>query len=262
MILRCPQCGTVYHLDQHLLEPKGSKVRCTRCGHIFWVDPPERRDEPSPDKEEGRSLRPFPEEQDEPSRKIGRMGKAFRLLGVVFLLFLLVFSMRFFYLQYRHPAWKWTEALAEAFFLPSDPQGRRDIRLISHRRDFLENEKIGRILVIEGEIINGYATTRQAIKIRGALKTSDSRVADARDVYAGWTLSRDEILALSPEDLQRFQAAQTETRAKSLGVLPGKALPFQILFPRPPQGATHVTIEVLSSRPASETSLLPSSSLR
>ena len=39
LIIRCERCTTTYHLDQKFVEPFGSKVRCTRCGHIFWVEP-------------------------------------------------------------------------------------------------------------------------------------------------------------------------------------------------------------------------------
>ncbi len=40
MIVQCEECKTKFNLDEGLLKPEGSKVRCTVCQHIFLVYPP------------------------------------------------------------------------------------------------------------------------------------------------------------------------------------------------------------------------------
>lgn len=40
MIVTCASCLTKYNLDDSRLKPKGVKVRCSRCKHVFWVVPP------------------------------------------------------------------------------------------------------------------------------------------------------------------------------------------------------------------------------
>lgn len=40
MIITCASCLTKYRLDDSRISPKGSKVRCSRCHHIFYVVPP------------------------------------------------------------------------------------------------------------------------------------------------------------------------------------------------------------------------------
>lgn len=44
MIVACEQCESRFRLDDSLLGDEGSKVRCSRCGHVFLVRPP--REEP------------------------------------------------------------------------------------------------------------------------------------------------------------------------------------------------------------------------
>lgn len=39
MIVQCEACGTKYRLDESLLKPKGTKVRCSRCGFIWTLYP-------------------------------------------------------------------------------------------------------------------------------------------------------------------------------------------------------------------------------
>ncbi|MDF1591453.1 MAG: zinc-ribbon domain-containing protein [Desulfobacterales bacterium] len=40
MIITCEQCETSFNLDEGLLKPAGSKVRCSKCKHIFVGYPP------------------------------------------------------------------------------------------------------------------------------------------------------------------------------------------------------------------------------
>ena len=40
MIITCQKCSTSYHLDETLLKPEGTKVRCTVCKTIFKAYPP------------------------------------------------------------------------------------------------------------------------------------------------------------------------------------------------------------------------------
>ena len=39
MTAQCPQCQTKYLLPDHLLGPRGARVRCPGCGHRFDVVP-------------------------------------------------------------------------------------------------------------------------------------------------------------------------------------------------------------------------------
>jgi predicted Zn finger-like uncharacterized protein len=40
MIITCEQCKTAFNLDESLLKPAGSKVRCSKCRYIFTAFPP------------------------------------------------------------------------------------------------------------------------------------------------------------------------------------------------------------------------------
>jgi predicted Zn finger-like uncharacterized protein len=40
MIITCQNCGSSYHLDETLLAPGGSRVRCSNCSNLFVAYPP------------------------------------------------------------------------------------------------------------------------------------------------------------------------------------------------------------------------------
>jgi len=46
MIITCEKCDISFNLDESLLKPSGSKVRCSKCRHIFTAYPPAPEKEP------------------------------------------------------------------------------------------------------------------------------------------------------------------------------------------------------------------------
>ena len=40
MIVTCEQCATQFHLDDAKVPPSGVRVRCSRCKHAFFIEPP------------------------------------------------------------------------------------------------------------------------------------------------------------------------------------------------------------------------------
>lgn len=53
MIITCKNCHASYNLDESLLDPAGSRVRCTNCGHVFVAYPPPTITVPDDDIDEG-----------------------------------------------------------------------------------------------------------------------------------------------------------------------------------------------------------------
>jgi predicted Zn finger-like uncharacterized protein len=253
LIVQCEKCGTTYHLDQTLLDPFGSKVRCTRCQHVFWVESsmpgepspsPEFQPEPAPPvplvrEHKAAESEPLP---PAPGKKT-RWG-----FGILVALILAGLFGRYFYIQYLHPGWSSQDILSAVFFLTPDPEGNLKISLVNIKKYFKENQKAGRFFVVEGEVKNNYSDIRQQVKIRGSLRTADNKVAVSRDVYAGWALSPEELENLSFDDINRMVASQPERFSTSNRIPPGKTLPFMIIFPPLPPGSSQVSIEVLSSK--------------
>ena len=250
MIIRCEKCSTTYHLEEKQIEPFGSKVRCSRCGHIFWAEAPSFSEtldfqKSNPDQEPFLAVE---EEEEKVALQIRPVRKTLWTLVTVGILILVALAARFFYVQYLHPNWSMSDTWSKVFFLPVDPEGIQKISLVNIKKYFKENEKIGRFFIIEGEIKNGYPTIRQKIRIRGALKTAENKVAVSREVYAGWTLTPEELNTLSFEEIDRLHSTQPERFSSNARVSPGKTLPFMILFPPLPPGSTQVSIEVVGSQ--------------
>lgn len=60
MILTCPECTTRYQTDASQFAPDGRKVRCAKCGHVWFQAAPQ----PEPGPEEEAVAAPEPEEAE------------------------------------------------------------------------------------------------------------------------------------------------------------------------------------------------------
>lgn len=65
MVIQCESCQTVFNLDESLLKKEGTKVRCSRCRHIFTAYPLESApaDEKVETPDVSREFEPLPTEK-------------------------------------------------------------------------------------------------------------------------------------------------------------------------------------------------------
>jgi predicted Zn finger-like uncharacterized protein len=80
MIIECKNCLRKFNLNENLLKPDGSKVRCTKCGNIFLVFPSLlKRDEKPPAMENKISLKELISDKTDPSVIEKRMHQRIRV---------------------------------------------------------------------------------------------------------------------------------------------------------------------------------------
>ena len=65
MIVTCENCDTRFNLDENLIKESGSKVRCSKCHHIFTAYKPVAVEEPEPSLELEEDLAGLAEEESE-----------------------------------------------------------------------------------------------------------------------------------------------------------------------------------------------------
>jgi len=81
MLIQCESCRTIFNLDETLLKEGGSKVRCSRCKHLFLAYPPAPKKEdigkealvpPEPTNKELLDARILMDDEEGPSRVLGK----------------------------------------------------------------------------------------------------------------------------------------------------------------------------------------------
>ncbi len=248
MQIQCPQCETTFQLDENQLGENGSKVRCSRCGRVFWAEAPAKKEAPSP--EEAIPEEPnLPREEEimtafpgPPQRRVGAM------VGFFLLLLLLVITVRYSYLQLLEPDQEFGETVKKVFFLDSDPRGAKKIRLQEVKGYFKTNPLEGRFFVVEGKVVNGYSHPRDSIHLRGNLKNAVQQVVATREVAAGWSLNPEELETLSFAEINTLAAGQPQRFSSRIHLAPSATAPFMIIFPPSPQPLAEFSVEVVDSK--------------
>lgn len=67
MILQCEACDTRYLVPDAALTPEGRTVRCARCGHMWFAEPPESLPDLSAFETARPKLRPLPKGSNVPA---------------------------------------------------------------------------------------------------------------------------------------------------------------------------------------------------
>lgn len=208
MIVSCPTCATRYTLADSSVGPQGRKVRCAKCGHIWWQPPPED-DEPgfslADDVTEVRPSRPLP--KDKPSKPT-RDPKAARRALVGWGVFLAVLGVAgaagFFARQEIVRLWPPAALFYETVGLPVEPPGA-GLQLQNVRSE-QKTEGGGPVLIVDGQIINVSDVIRPVPHVRAVSLGQDRKPVKSWSIEASAT-------QLLPGEVATFRDAQRDPGA-------------------------------------------------
>jgi pilus assembly protein FimV len=115
---------------------------------------------------------------------------------------------------------------------------------------FLENSKIGKLLVITGKAKNGYSDARSYISITGKLYKKGKILAKTKTVYCGTILSELELLNMDHDAINKRLSNRFGDNQSNVKVKEGSMIPFMIVFANLPENLDEFTIEVAGSFPS------------
>ena len=276
MLVRCPNCGTTYRLDDAKLSPEGTWVRCAKgCGEVFQVFP---KTPPSPQPAAEAQPAPAPQQPEpspapqpsQPAATPKPKGKGFKVLFWLVALVILLAALGVGSLMVMQrlgiapgvvrqaaqvPGLGWL--LNKSAAKPAKPRPQVKLSLVGVRGFFRLNDMLGRVFVIQGRVQNEGPVACYKILIRGRLHDRKGRVVREAKVYAGGVLK--------PEELRGFSLKQITARLRSpkspdgrwYVLRPGQSLPFMVLFYNLPANLSEFTVEVAGSEPAPPAVLAP-----
>lgn len=247
MVVTCDVCNAKFRLDPERLKGPKSKVRCSRCGHVFAVAQEEEdRVRVDLDDDMGFSTEeaPAPPPPPEPSRASAarKQGPWNRLLvgAAVVLVLALAGAGIMSYLGSQSP-----EKAGSG--LPETPV----IRVLdSTQAFFLENAHAGQIFVVEGEVENQAAKPVSFIMLEGKLYNTTNRVAITQKCFVGNAMSREELSRLNMTEIQNRMMNREGKGLSNVKIPSGKRVPFMLIFHNLPElkALSDYSVEVVSSK--------------
>jgi predicted Zn finger-like uncharacterized protein len=247
MIVTCESCNTKFRLNPERLKGPRSKVRCSRCGHIFTVIQHEDEvmeidlDDDMDPTAKDTSIAPPPLVPSVPPgvRKSSSRRKWLILIAIVLALAAGAQGL-YSYLASR-PQTKTPQVSTET---PS-------IKVLdSTQAFFLENTHAGQIFVIEGEVENLSARPVSFILVEGKLFNTTNRVAITQRCYVGNAMTRDELARLNMTEIQNRMMYREGKGLANVKIPPGKRVPFMLVFHNLPElkALSDYSVEIISSK--------------
>ncbi len=113
---------------------------------------------------------------------------------------------------------------------------------------FVENSKIGKLLVITGKAKNGYSHARSYISITSKLYTKGKILS--KTVYCGTILSEPDLLNMDLDAINNRLSNRFGDNKSNVKVKAGAIIPFMLIFAALPENLDEFTIEVAGSFPS------------
>ncbi|TVM14368.1 hypothetical protein DPQ33_17615 [Oceanidesulfovibrio indonesiensis] len=116
------------------------------------------------------------------------------------------------------------------------------------RQYFVVNEKEGRILSVEGFVVNRSATARDFITVEASLFDADGqKIANKRSV-GGVTVPVSQLESFSREDLESLLHDEVGIFMTNVNIAPGGEVPFMVLFYDPPENVREFGVKVVEAQ--------------
>lgn len=226
MEVTCPSCESKFNLPDKLARP-GAKLRCAVCKHVFALPGGADAVQAPP-----QTLPPMA------ARKKGR----FRVWLIAALACAVIAGVG---------TWWWMD---QGNTPPADDNAvSESVELLTMRnvRQYnVMNEKVGKVFVIEGRVVNEFPEPKGMIELEGAIYDKDKQPLAVKRQLAGTQLSLFQLQVLSEKEMESFLNNRIEILANNTNVPPGGETPFMILFFDPPENVAEFGVKILDAKNA------------
>lgn len=221
MEVRCPNCSSRFNLPDQLARP-GVKLRCSVCKTVFAYDPAEQL----------AAQGPLP---DMPVKKRSRLGK---LLGLLLLILVCAGGA---YWYFKHSATGESSP-------PTEQELAKKVEMLTMRnvrQYYVDNEKVGKVFVIEGKVVNEFPEPKELVIVEAAIYDKDKKTLATKKQLGGVQLSLFQLQVLSEKEMESFLNNKVEILTNNTNVPRGGEVPFMVLFYAPPEGVAEFGVRIV-----------------
>ncbi|MCF8085533.1 MAG: zinc-ribbon domain-containing protein [Desulfohalobiaceae bacterium] len=253
MLIDCPKCGTRFRISRDKLRPEGTKLKCSRCEHVFQgtvydalIEEGETREDHSYPSVSGLDGIGGEEQGRAPRRK----RKWLWLLVVLILvaaavgyMFLSGITARISFLQ--EPPRTAETGLDQRL---ASEEAVQDITLRNVNQYMVQNKHIGSMLVIEGKAENESGGPKTGIRLRATVFDQQGNKLRSKEFFCGKSVSLAQLQSSSKKELESAYTSDLARLKERQRVGAGEAVPFMVLFFSPPQEMAEFSLKVLGAR--------------
>lgn len=228
MEIQCPHCSSRFNLPDKLVKP-GAKLRCSVCKNVFTLETPGKEAPAKAAAKEAEAVAPkkAPARAAASARKEKKGSSLFLWLGLLVFLVVLGGSGYWYYIQF--PSGNKKPQL-------SDEELAQRVSMLTMRnvrQYYVQNEKIGKVCVIVGDVRNEFPQPKALIRVEAAIYDKNRKPLAVKQQLAGSQLSLFQLQVLGEKELESFLQSSTDIYIRNSNVPPGGEVPFMVLFYAP-----------------------------
>jgi len=114
---------------------------------------------------------------------------------------------------------------------------------------FLQNNLLGQLYVIKGNVINNNPKSRSFLLLKGTILDENGEIVKQKLIYAGNTFNEKQLREMSLEGIDKGLKKQAGEGNINVNVAPGSSVPFMIIFENLPDNLAEFVVEAVSSSP-------------
>lgn len=232
MEIQCPNCSSRFNLPDAVAKP-GVKLRCSVCKKVFTNTP-----EPEVNV-------PTPQPPQVPVKSKRRY--IFMALAILVACALAAGAGFFFMGGVPEESPKTEQEIAKRVAL---------LTMDDVRQYYIDNEKVGKVFVIEGKVINEFPQPKELITIEAAIYDKDKKTLALKKQMCGVQLSLFQLQVLSEKEMEAFLNNKIEILTNNANIPHGGKVPFMVLFYAPPDSVAEFGVRIIDAKdvPAQATS--------
>ena len=251
MQVSCPGCHSRFVLPDGVKD--GSRLRCSVCKEVFVFERPE--EEPAAPASQPAPAVSMPKESALPELAAPKKRSGAMLWFLLLVLLLVGFMVAYRTLpEFRAQVTALQERVLGAEDAakpaPAAPAREEETLVLEDVRQFyVDNSRIGSLLVIEGFVVNHDQRPCKNIHVEGAI-LKQRQTIDTRVQKAGVRLTNTQLRAMTEAEILAALDNEQEQALTNAFVAPGARVPFTLVFQNAPAGVEEYAVKVGVSEPA------------
>lgn len=133
-----------------------------------------------------------------------------------------------------------------------DPVGERiadidkvkDLLLIDVSHKYVQNVKLGPLVVITGKVKNNFSSPKEMIRVEASLLDKKGKVLATQQQFCGIVVPDLQLQVLGQKELASALDNRFDMLANNINVQPGVEVPFMVVFVYPPSSMAEYTVIV------------------
>jgi predicted Zn finger-like uncharacterized protein len=124
----------------------------------------------------------------------------------------------------------------------------KDFALKDVTQYYVDNEKAGKLFVVQGKVVNNFKTPKDLIKIEATLFDKNNAAVVSKKLLIGNAVSLYQLQMLSEQELEAHIENKVGVLTVNTGVPPGGEVPFFVIFYRPSDEVQEFGVKVIEAK--------------